>query len=271
MLEEVYSEIVDMNIPVNFSIIPCMNTGYRIKNNLYSRLGLEHEPFIPKEHRERNEGFPITDNRELLETIRNMRSEIVQHGFTHNPNEFLSSNKGELERKIVEGRGILEESFGAKPTFFSAPNDGYSPASLQLLREYFLGATYGAFTLRNLFDLHHGTTLPLGMVSSYLNAVRSGEVFLINDGFLLIGHNGLSINPFENMDDIKRSFASFIKKERVIVIAQHYWEYYYQKQSNSVEPWISKERLATFIDVIQSILREGAQFLTFSEFRRKVL
>jgi len=273
ILDELYREIFVMRIPINLSVIPCVRTNIEIKDNPYSKFdGLKFEPFIQREYHGKDLFFPVYENYELVEFIKNMKEnvEIIQHGFSHSPNEFSSTNVNELERKITNGRKILKEAFGVIPDFFSAPYDDYSPISLALLRRYFHGATYGKFTLKNVLSLRYGTKIPFNMIPDYVSAINGGDTFFINDNFLLLGHKGISINPFEDVDRFVYSIKGHLNKQKIVVIMQHCWEYFYIKNQGCVGDTINKEMYNAFIDAIQWLNGQNIKFLTISQLYRKL-
>ncbi len=267
MLEEIYEEIFEMGIPVNLSVIPFVSTETKTYYP-WTNKKLRYEPFIPKEFENRNLCIPFYENLELTESLANMHEfiEIVQHGFSHSQNEFSSSNEVELREKILNGKKILEKSFGSTPKFFSAPYDAYSSNAFSLLKKHFQGATLGEFKLSNKLNVKH---LPLALMPHYFNALRKGEVFFINNNFLLLGHNGFLIDPFVDIDKTKESLkASAIKNHRVMVLMQHYWNYFYSREECQVKDKLNKSLHNTFIDIVQWLKAEGARFVTISHLHK---
>jgi peptidoglycan/xylan/chitin deacetylase (PgdA/CDA1 family) len=273
MLEKIYEEIFKMHIPTNLSIIPYVRTDIKIKNNPYSKFdGVEYEPFVPREFHNKKQHFAVYENRELIEFIKNAKEhvELIQHGFSHCPHEFLSMNMNVLEKKIISGGEIFKRAFDAPPKFFSAPYDVYSSVSLSIVKNYFMGATYGAFKLKSMFNLRHGINLPLRMVPSYLNALRRGDNFFLNDGFLLLGYNYIPINTFREPDLIKFAFEKCAENHKVVVITQHYWELFYIKREGIVGDNLNKELFNTLLEIIRWLKSQGVKFLTISEFYKKI-
>ena len=273
MLDKIYREIFSMGIPVNLSIIPYVKSSIKIKNNPYSEFnGLKYEPFIPKKYRCKNLCFCVCENRQLFEFFENIKGymEIIQHGFSHSPNEFSSLNAIELERKIINGRKILKQAFNVYPKFFSAPYDDYSPLSFLLLKKHFYGVTYGEFTLRNMLSLRCGTKIPLDMIPRYLNAMKRGAEFFVIDNFLVLGHRGTSINPFVDIDKFKCDFKENFKKQKIITIMHHHWEYFYFKEQGCIGDSINKKLFETFVETIQWLKERDVKFLTVSQLYKKL-
>lgn len=273
MLDKIYREIFSMDIPVNLSIIPYVKTSIKIKNNPYSEFnGLTYEPFIPKEYHNNDLCFSVYENSELVHFVKDVKEliEIIQHGFSHSPNEFSSMNMIELKRKIINGTKILKRAFEAAPNFFSAPYDDYSPLSLLLLKKHFYGATYDEFTLRNMLSLRYGTKIPFDMIPCYLNAMKRGDEFFVSDNFLLLGHKGISINPFVDVDKFKCDFKEYFKKQKIITIMQHYWEYFYFKEQGCIGDSINKKLFDTFVETIQWLKGRDVKFLTVSQLYKKL-
>ena len=273
MLDKIYQEVFAMGIPTNLSVVPYVKTNIEIKNNAYTKFdGLKYEPFIPREYQDQNLHFAIHENCELIEFLHGAKEflEIIQHGFSHSPNEFSSLNVNEMKMKIIEGRKILTQAFNETPKFFSAAYDGYSPISLSLLKRYFLGATYGEFTLRNMLSPLYITRLPLSMIPFYLNAMKKGETFFLSGDFLMLGHKDISINPFEDINKIKNNFKKCLEDQKIIIIAQHYWEYFYVRNRGCVKDKINNKLLDTFLEMIQTLKGKRVKFLTFSQLYKKI-
>ena len=270
MLDKLYLEMFAMHIPTNLSIIPRVKTNIKIKNNLYSKLdGLKYEPFIPKEYHDKNLYFEVYENRELVQFIESIKEfiEVIQHGYSHSPKDFSSLNVIELKRKIIDGRKILKKTFDVTPKFFSAPYDAYSPISLLLLKKYFHGVTYGEFALKDMLSL---SKLPFNMIPYYLNAIRRGDIFFVNDNFLMLGHKGVSTSPFIDINKLKYDFKECFKNQKIIVIMQHYWEYFYVKKHGYIGENINKELFNTVLEIVQWLKSQGTKFLTFSQFYKKI-
>jgi len=272
LLENLYGEIFEANIPVNFSVIPKVKVNSSIGKNIYSERDFEYEPFIPSEFREANKTHFVFDKPELIEYIKNSKDlvYVVQHGFNHTPNEFASTNVTEIKQKIEKGKEILKKAFGNDPHFFCAPNDRYSPVSLKELQKNFHGATFGVFSLRNMIS-YRGLRIPLSMAPLYLHSLLKKETFLVKNGFLVVGHKNCSINPFTDPEQIKQNFKQIIKENNVITIAQHYWEYYFRKETNEVSVTINKKLLDVFLEVVYELKAENAQFLTMAQFYKKIV
>jgi peptidoglycan/xylan/chitin deacetylase (PgdA/CDA1 family) len=273
LLEQLYEEIFEAGIPVNFSVIPRVKVNFSIGKNIYSQRGFEYEPFIPSDYRGTKRSFFIHENPELVEFIQNSKEfiEVVQHGFHHTPNEFASINRNEIKFKIYQGKRILKKTFGHEPKFFCAPNDKYSPVSLMELQKHFCGVTYGVFSLRNMLSLWHGTRLPLNLIPPYLNALVKNDIFLTKNAFLVLGQKDFLINPFVDPVQMKQYFKQAFEDNRLINITQHYWEYYFRENQNQVTSSINKKLLDAFLEIVQELKAQNTKFLTMSQFYKKIL
>lgn len=273
LLEELYEEIFEAGLPVNFSVIPRMKVNFCIGTNVYSQRGFDYEPFIPSEYHGTTQSFSVNENPELVDFIKNSKEfiEVVQHGFYHTPNEFASTDRNEIIFKIQQGKQILKETFGHEPNFFCAPNDKYSPVSLTELQKQFCGVTYGSFSLRNMLSLQHGTRIPLNLIPSYLNALAKNRIFLLKNEFLVLGQKHFSIDPFADPDHLKQDFNRVFKGANLINIAQHYWEYYFAENQNQVTDRINKKMLVAFLEIVQELKAQNTTFLTMSQFYKKIL
>ena len=211
-LEAVYGEIFSLNVPISSSVIPCVETGLKLKNVKFYGDYLDCEPFIPEELRNVNQQFVVNENRELVEFFKNSKRylDIIQHGFSHSLHELASVNFGDVERRVLEGRKIMQQSFNEVPMFFSAPYDLYSPISLLVLRRYFCGATCGEIKLKTMLSPKTGVRLPLDMVPSYLKALYDRCVFYFHGKFLMLGYNNITrLSPFENSVLSEQAFKKY--------------------------------------------------------------
>jgi len=268
-LEKIYMEIFAMHIPVNLSIIPHVKGNIKTENNMYATRGPRCEPFIPEEYHGENLSFPVYENAELVEFIRDKKDifEIIQHGFSHSCNEFSSLNLNILRERLITGRQTLKQAFNSTPKFFAAPYDAYSPISFLLLKKYFHGATFGNLLEKNPLNLRK---LPISMIPSYLNAIRRKDTFFFNDGFLVLGHKGLSINPLTNMNRFQYDLEDAFQNEKVVVITQHYWEYFYMREKECVGSGINKKLHQGFLEIVQWLKDNGTVFLTISQLYEKL-
>jgi peptidoglycan/xylan/chitin deacetylase (PgdA/CDA1 family) len=273
MLQSIYEEIFALDASVNYSVIPCVETGLKLRNRSFHGIEIQYEPFIPEEYHDIHRSFAVYENHELVEFIKNSEDHIdlFQHGFSHRLYEFSSTNFGELHRRILIGRKVLQKAFDRVPTFFCAPYDMYSPISLFLVKKYFRGATYGEMTLKSIFSPRYGVRLPLNMVPSFVNASKNGSVFSFHDNFLLLGYDHRTrINPFENSASAQQAFTNYAESHEVIVIALHYWEFFYDKAKKTLGETVNKNALENILQMIQWLKDKGTKFLTATQFYEKL-
>jgi len=271
-LEAVYGEIFSLDVPVSSCVIPCVETGVNLPNVKFYGGYLDCEPFIPEELRSVHQKFPVDENHELIEFFENNRNylDLLQHGFSHSLHESASTNFGDVERKVLEGRKILEKSFHRTPMFFSAPYDLYSPISLLVLRRHFFGATCGEIKFKTMLSPKTGIRLPLDMVPSYLNALHCGCVFYFCGDFLMLGYSNITrLSPFEDSVLVEQTFKEYVDAHEVIVIALHYWQFFCDRQKKIVGDSVDKSALDSVIEKVQWLKSRGTQFLTVSEFYKK--
>jgi hypothetical protein len=272
-IEVVYNELFSMKVPISSSVIPCVETGLKLKNAMFHGNHIEYEAFVPEKYRSVNQQFPVYENRELIEFLTNSKDQlnIVQHGFNHSPHEFSSINLGRLNKKVLLGKKILQKAFGESPQFFCAPYDIYSPVSFLLLQKYFRGATFGEIKIRTMISPKFGLRLPPYMIPSYLRASDLGRVFCFSGGFLLLGYDNVTcINPFENSDASDYEFKEYVKAHQVVVIGLHHWEFFYDKGKRIVGERVDKTALEFFVEKIRLLKDLGFRFLTISQFYDKM-
>jgi hypothetical protein len=273
MLEEIYEEIFALHLPVSCSVIPCIETGRKLKNIRYRGVELSGDPFIPEKYHDTSQRFFVYENSELVEFIKNSKDHIhlLQHGFSHSRHEFLSMNFGEMNTKLLTGKKVLQQTFNEVPRFFCAPYDVYSSVSLFLLKKYFWGATYGEMTLKSMFSPRVGLRLSLDLIPSFVNASMTGCIYFMHDAFLLLGHDGRTcINPFENSFLVQQEFKKYAESQKVIMIVLHHWEFFYDKVNNSFRERINREALDAFMEELQWLKDKGTEFLTVLQFYKKL-
>jgi hypothetical protein len=272
-LEKIYEEIFSLNVPINSSVIPCIETGHKLKNASFHGNYIDCEPFIPEKYRDITHQFAVYENRELIEFINNSKDliNVVQHGFSHSPHEFSSINLGDLKRRIALGKQVLQKAFHETPKFFCAPYDLYTSISLSALKRNFCGATYGEMTLRTMLSPKYGVRLPFYMIPSFIEAAYRDSVFSFNDNFLLLGYaNETCFNPFENPSSVEKAFVAYAGRHEVIVLALHYWEFFYDKEKNVIGECVNKKALECTLRIIQWLKSINAHFVTVSQFYKKL-
>ena len=114
VLEEVYGFIFENDIPINFSVIPAVNTAAKTES---CHFGAGNpEPFLPEDIAGDDKQFPITGNPDLLRFLNAVnKKEFLLHGFEHSGKsgkyEFESEDTESTERRINaywrEKRGIF--------------------------------------------------------------------------------------------------------------------------------------------------------------------
>ena len=125
MVELMYSEAWKQGFKVSLSVIPCQS-------------GID-DPCVPPEERKTGLSYPIADNHSLTKYLKGKVDqgsvEILQHGLHHTYEDF---RRGEFagtvqNNSILQGRDIIEETFGMKPTFFVPPGEDISDKNLKLI------------------------------------------------------------------------------------------------------------------------------------------
>ena len=121
-LERVYGRYWD-RIPVSLAVVPC-HASTPSKG-------------IPAEHWEGVRSFPIADNLELVEYLREQvragRVSIMLHGWSHQnyPTGFEFEAGPRLDERLARGRGYLEALFGGPIRTFVPPHNALSRRGLR--------------------------------------------------------------------------------------------------------------------------------------------
>ena len=103
----------------------------------------------------------------------------------------------------------------------------------------------------------------------HVNASHKGDVFYFHRNFLMLGYSNITqLSPFEQFS--RKAFEDYIVGHKVIVISLHHWEFFYDKELNVVGNSLNKKALESAIEKIQWLQNTGAQFLTISQFYKKL-
>jgi len=131
-LERVYKPPLELNMPINLAVIPLVDSQV-------------NEPFVKTKYTDGKRYYPVYENTELIEFIKQYNLEVLQHGLTHSVyqrcpriiHEFRINNEKKLYTRAILGQRIIEKAFGKKPQFFIPPRDTLSRQAYRVLMKLF--------------------------------------------------------------------------------------------------------------------------------------
>ena len=257
MLEEVYGFIFENNIPINFAIIPAVNSAAKTESS-YFGAGTP-EPFLPVEIAGEDKQFPITGNPDLLQFLNSLkRKEFLLHGLEHagksGKYEFESDDKNVIEDKLIKGTNIFKEAFGVAPETFVAPQDKYSRTALTQIKSRFKTLSMGWVD---------SSRIPFILYCRYLQMKLTGRNYICDGEFLITEHPGCMFSKFMDINEMSKKLDEYIAAHRMTVIVTHHWEFFENGTLNT-------ELLNAFRRRITE-LKDKYEFLTFSGLRKKLL
>lgn len=260
MLEILYRPLFKRGIPANFCVIPKVSANIPLgggeKGPFFKRYGLGYEPFIPLNFRGQDKSYDIRDNPELISFISNSPVEIVQHGFNHGWNgraEFDCVDEEALKQRLETGRKILQSAFGRQPEFFCPPWDQISHTGIYALKQAgFLGVSLSRF----------GRYLPFYLWPAHFwNKHISHNEVMRWGRLLLIRHPGCFISMFRSFSEAFEQFKTVCESYRIIVLVNHYWEYFFDGRKE-----LNQGLIQIWRAIIDNLLNKPeVEFITLSE------
>jgi hypothetical protein len=262
LLEQVFEPLFSRGLPVNFSVVPSIAShaplGYA-ELGPFSRFGLRHEPFIPPSWRGREAILDVGENPALIEFLKSVPCEILQHGLSHlwdGGPEFGRDGdaKDIVQQRIQTGRGILERAFGRRPGFFCPPYDALSRVALSCLKEEgFQGVSMS----------HLGRNLPPRLWHNVAWGRMTGNPDCLWWGeFLVLGHRGYVLNMFEPPGRPAERFRALLNEYPMVVLVTHHWEFAFDFLPKPLDERLKE--LRSIVEVIES--EPDVEVVTFSQF-----
>jgi len=264
-LERVYGKCWNAGIPVSFSVIPNVLTQNRYKH--------EYNPFVPESFTGVLGKYPIYGNKSLCDFLNKKICggivEIDMHGFNHswinNMAEFESKDKVALEEKISEGISILETAFPqALITTFTPPFDALSKVAFDLFLEKKMNISIANFACMNYFSFQ----LRFSILKEAFFGGQQTIVRELNNSrfFLHLKRKPLSILRLKVHADrfavLNDEFISRDGSNRVVVLSNHYWEFFDKKMQQETEA------LKRWDDIVERVLLKPGDNTIFTTFDR---
>jgi hypothetical protein len=276
MIERLYEDLFKEGCPVNFSVIPEVAADITFDDGSpYSPykqfFNMGSSPIIPPEYRDKKFKKSFQENLELLDFLGSLedRIEILQHGFDHNHigrrHEFAIYDEEKIGSKLKAGRQIIRQSFNRDPKFFVPPSDSISFVTLKALkRNGYKGISLWKFdALKFALGEIRRDFRPKIIVDDLkalltLKKLRPG-IFRWGD-FIILEHPGYILSRFSKSQDIEKDFKKAISEKDIIVIVNHYWEYFFD--------WgeLDKSFFGAWKKMIHYVLdREDCEIVKFSQ------
>ncbi len=221
-LEKLYRPFLDRGLPVNLATIPNVNTEATFAAGRPELFLLAKKDPSPKT-------MPIASNPALVRyLLDNSGYHILQHGCRHDSvdstYEFNQTNRGDIARRLDEGRRHLLEAGFKKPTTFVAPYDRLSRVSLEEVARRFQVLSAGWYDPRNL---------PLSWLPRYAVKRTLGRDHWRVGETILLSHPGCHLSYHKSyatmLDEIKRS----IESRKLTVLVTHWWEYFREQKPDA--------------------------------------
>jgi len=226
MLDVVYGEAWKLGFKVSLAVIPCVKA---------TKLRL-----VPHHLRENEGYFPISENKELVDYLREKIAsgcvDIIQHGYSHEKKgekpEFASRDYGLLDQKLKSGRTILERTLKRDVKVFAAPHERVSRAAMKTLHQNEVSLcrkfTAGRFLLTapDFWTNFERISRVLLFNPNPFGPIKDKIIFL--EKMLIIQWQNFLMgrNIDEQIVEAKSGFLESLSNGDPFVIAQHYWEYF---------------------------------------------
>jgi hypothetical protein len=256
VLEEVYGFIFENDIPINFSIIPAVNSAAKTESCHFGAGS--PEPFLPRDIAGEDKQFPITGNADLLQFLNSIkRKEFLLHGFEHagesGKYEFESEDKNTIQDKLIKGMNIFENAFGAIPETFVAPQDKYSKTAFAQIRSRFKTLSLGWVD---------SSRIPFALYYRYLQMKLMRRNYICDGKFLIAEHPGCMFSKFMDINEMSKRLDEYIAGHQITVIVTHHWEFFENGTLNRNLTNAFRQRITG--------LMNKCEFLTFAELRGKL-
>ena len=201
--------------PVSLAVVPFVGKGLK--------------SVVPKEYWGSNKLFPIGENKELVNFLKNLLREkkicIMLHGYSHQDYpkgpEFVAGEN--LYQKVKEGKEYLENLFETKITTFVPPHNALSEKGWKAVVENGLNIS-GIHNFPHFARLKFPYYWPI-FLKKCLFKPFTGYTYPYPIDFgehKEIPYFSLSDNP-SFLSKIKQALNAVYKKNGVFCLATHYW------------------------------------------------
>lgn len=267
-LDSKYGALLQSGVKLSLAVVPYSVEAHNIGKPEYYWQG--------------QEAICISENRDLCDYLKfhvaNGSVEIMLHGYSHQyyfyeGGERKKADKRNLaetaiprkdikfhgefgieddthEKKILDGKNLLEDLFSTKISFFVPPSNQMSATCVKVLDKY--GINLSGAVGRKL-----NRSISLSSITSYLrmylywaiHGVKNPKPLKYRSHYELFS---LPITPSANFDEVQRVVDTFIRRREPIQFATHYWE-------------LEGQVATAFSDLIELVLDEGYESILISD------
>ena len=247
-----YGFLLEKKIPINFSIIPSINTSGRPSRDLFGENAFE--PFLPRAAQGDDKEYPITLNKELITALNSLtNTEFLLHGFNHKgideKFEFEIDGTETIEEKLRRAIDIFRSAFGTAPRTFVAPEDKYTKNAIKAIMDKFDVFSTGWVDKKRI---------PASFLFNYYWMKFTNGNILKHNKFLMVEHPGCLFSKFKT-GLYQQRLDPYLKRHEATIIVVHHWEFF----DNGT---LIKELHNAFKERVLSLHKEkGFKFIKFSE------
>ena len=258
-LEQEYGFLFQRGLPLNFSVIPLVNTAATTQSKDFGPD--TYEPFLPPDVAGPDQTYSLADNQPLVNFLQKLpNKEILQHGCEHKGDrqlyEFEATAPELLRCKLALGGDILAAAFGRRPTVFVAPQDQLSTPAYAMVAEQFQVLSLGWIDRRRL---------PIKLWPAYFSMKLRQRNYCRDrwHDLLITQHPGCVFSPFRNTRTELARLDDYVRRHDFTVIVSHHWEFFDRHGQ-----W--RQELHDLFKHKMLELAQACTFITFSELARQL-
>lgn len=210
-LETLYRPFLDRNLPINLAVIPNVNTQAKQVNGSKEGFLLNCDSSV--------RGYlPISHEQSIVKYLKdNNYYKIIQHGYTHDYNEFDIEDRKEVIYKIKQGKELFSKAGFAQPNTFVAPYDKISRVSYQEIIKHFHIISTGYFEMKRL---------PLNWFPKYFLKKFLKKPHWKVAHTILLSHPGCLLSYTRSYDNMFANVKRTVESGEITVLVTHWWEYF---------------------------------------------
>lgn len=215
LLERIYAPVVDRGLPVHLSVIPNVHTRSTLPDG-------SPEWFLPNDPASLPETVPIGNNPRLVSYLQSRGGfHVLQHGYEHRFQEFLSDDAHAVARAITRGSELLAEAGLGHPEGFVAPQDRISGPALRALASRFRMVSTCWFERS---QVRGRWWLPYAV-----KKLRRTPHWRVG-GCTLLSHPGSLLAHTRDYRSQLPRLQESVRSRRLTVVVTHWWEYFRREQ-----------------------------------------
>jgi hypothetical protein len=257
-IERVYEPLIKRGIPINVAVIPSVYCANKLPEGHPLLTRQKYYAYIQESEGE-NKYLNINEAKRLVSFLNRENFEILQHGYSHERihdcYEFGITDSKELESRVLEGKHILEDSFGKVPRFFVAPHEYFSKEGFKVITKNFTGTF-----IYHTSKLSFLRTLPADFYLPYLSQKTMGrDFYFFKDKFMALDTHGFYLLPHSKGIDVLKFAQRLIQRLKIVVIVNHYWQY--SSDNDLIKSWF---------DLLEFLIKGNCRFISCSGLYEKL-